>query len=425
MTRTLQHCHVPVSHLWEGVLHDHAMLFKAHDVRTALWLLLATGQAAFGQTLAQAVDAAWARSPQAVALTARQAEVQARAVLTREWTPGPAAVSISQLNDRLNRDQGRQEWEVEVSTPLWLPGQKAARQKEAADLASDVQARGAALRLQLAGDVREAWWALALAREVAALARQRLEASSALAQLVQRRYKVGELARLDANLAQAEQLSAQGEVLEADSSVRQAQQVFESLVGAPPPAQLAPEAPRAMATDEAPPQLQALQSAVSLAQSRLALADATRREAPQLALRWNNQRGDATTPYSQGIGVKLTVPFSSGTLVRQEGAAARAELAQAEADLALALARMRLEVSKAQGEFDMAQRQLAMAEERRALTADNLRLAQRSFELGESDLSALMRARAAAHESQAWFKRQEVARAAALSRIYQSHGVLP
>jgi cobalt-zinc-cadmium efflux system outer membrane protein len=131
------------------------------------------------------------------------------------------------------------------------------------------------------------------------------------------------------------------------------------------------------------------------------------------------------TPYDQAVGVKLTIPLSSGARVRQDGAAARAELAQAEAELTLAQIRTQQEVLKAQSELDVAQRQLAMAQERQALTTDNLNLAQRSFELGESDLPTLMRARAASHEALAWFKRQKTAHSLAQSRLLQAQGVLP
>ena len=66
-----------------------------------------------------------------------------------------------------------------------------------------------------------------------------------------------------------------------------------------------------------------------------------------------------------------------------------------------------------------------MARERLALTADSLALAEKSFRLGESDLVALLRARAAAQEAEASLQREEIALAASQSRLNQSLGVLP
>ncbi|MDE2400982.1 MAG: TolC family protein, partial [Burkholderiales bacterium] len=389
------------------------MLSKRRHAQAA-WMVglmmgLISGRGVVAQTLTQALDAAWARSPQAVALSARQAEAQAGLDLARGLTPGPASVSLNHLNDRLNQNTGRREWEVELATPLWLPGQRSARESLAEKAAIELDARNASLKLQLAAEVREAWWRVAAARDAAALAHQRLDTAQALEGNVLRRYKTGDLARVDANLVKTERLAAQAEVLDADSGLQQATQAYRMLTGVDAPAALPAEPAQAQNVEASHPQLRALQAITEVAQGRLALVDASQRDAPELAVRWTNQRSDGMAPYGQAVGVKLTIPISSGARVRQDGAAARAELAQAEAELVLAQTRTQQEVLRAQSELDVAQRQLAMAQERQGLTTDNLNLAQRSFELGESDLPTLMRARAAAHEAQAWFKRQETA----------------
>ena len=64
-----------------------------------LWFVLP----AHGQTLAEALEQAWVRHPQAAAMAARQDEAQARAEVAGSITPGPAALSLSSLNDKLNR----------------------------------------------------------------------------------------------------------------------------------------------------------------------------------------------------------------------------------------------------------------------------------------------------------------------------------
>lgn len=405
------------------------MLSKRRHAQAALMvgllMGLTSGRGVGAQTLTQALDAAWARAPQAVALSARQAEAQAGLDLARGLTPGPASVSLNHLNDRLNQNTGRREWEVELATPLWLPGQRSARESLAEKASIELDARSASLKLQLAAKVREAWWRVAAARDAAALAHQRLDTAQALEGSVLRRFKTGDLARVDANLVKAERLAAQADVLDADSGLQQAMQAYRTLTGVDAPVVLPAEPAQTQNMETVHPQLRALQAITEVAQGRLALVDASQRDAPELALRWTNQRSDGMTPYDQALGVKLTIPLSSGARVRQDGAAARAELAQAEAELTLAQTRTQQEVLRAQSELDLAQQQLAMAQERQALTTDNLTLAQRSFELGESDLPTLMRARAASHEAQAWFKRQETAHSLAQSRLLQAQGVLP
>lgn len=388
--------------------------------------VLALAQLVQAQTLAQALEQAWARHPQASAFAAREDEAQARAEVAGGLTPGPAAVSLSSLNDRLNQNRGKQEWEAEMAVPLWLPGQWAAREAEAASMLDEVAARGRALRLQLAGELREAWWALAAARNARDLAGRRAATARALDDDVQRRYRAGDLARIDANLAQGERLAAEAEALEAQAALLAAEQAWRGLVGAPAPAQLAEEAPtsaREPADDH--PQLAAAAAAARTARSKLRVAEETRRDAPEFAVRVVRERGDHAEPYANTVGVKLTIPFSSGPRVRQESAAARAEASQADAELALARQRLQLGAEKARLDAAAAGRQLAMARERRALAADSLQLADKSFALGEADLATLLRLRAGAYEAEAFFNRNAVAHAAAESRLKQVLGVLP
>lgn len=378
------------------------------------------------QSLADALEQAWSRYPLAAAGAAREAEAQARAEAAAGMTPGPASVSLSNLNDRVGRNLGKQEWEIEMAVPLWLPGQKAARQAEASSAQSEVAARRRALRWQIAGEVRDAWWAVAAARNTHALAQHRIVTARELESDVLRRFKVGELARIDANLVQAESLAAAADLADAEAVLLQAEHNYRSLTGTPAPAVLAAEDTVAAGEPrEGHPQLAAVAAAAQLARAKLKAAAENRREAPELAVRMARDRSDFSEPYSNAVGVKLTIPFSFGPRVRQENSAARAELEQADAELALAKLKLELDTERARRDMETAERQLAMARQRRELTADNLRLAKKSFTLGESDLPTLLRARTAAFEADALLNRQQVALAASQSRANQILGVLP
>lgn len=378
------------------------------------------------QSLSIAMDQAWARHPLAAVGVARADEALARMDNANSLTPAPASVSLANVNDRLNANQGKQEWELEVSTPLWLPGQRAARQAEAAAAENDMAARQQASRLQLAAELRESWWALASARNAHATALARLQTASALELDVQRRYKVGELARVDANLAQNETLSAQAELAEAQSTLMQAEQNLQALTGVAAPGTLAGEGvPKPGPQPEAHPSLRAANAAAQFALSRLQLAERSAREAPTLAVRLLRSRSDLNDSYADALGIKLTVPLSSGARVRQDAAGARAEWVQADAELVQARYRIQLAMDSAQRDLSSAQRQLALAQTRVQLTADSLALTEKSFALGESDLSTLLRARAAALDATALHNRYQVGVAAAQSRVCQSMGFLP
>lgn len=382
--------------------------------------------------LAAAVEQAWRLNPQAAGLDAREAEARAAQDVAAGLTPEPGSVSIGNLNDRFNRNQGKQEYEVELAVPLWLPGQKTAREAEATSRLDETVARRAALRLEVGGELREAWWALAAARSAKLLASRRLETARALETDVMRRYKVGELSRIDANLAQTETHAANAELVEAEATLLQAEQAVQALTGSPAPKSLDEESPTTRRLiDEtgdsaaSHPLLAVTAAAARSARARVKVADESRRSAPELSFRVVRERGDFAESYSNSVGVKLKIPFSSGSQVRQETSAAQAEANQADTDLLRIQTRVRLDAERAQRNLQSAERQFAMAQERRQLSAENLRLAEKAFSLGESDLATLLRIRAAAFDADAFFDRQRVARAAAISRLNQAMGVLP
>lgn len=144
-----------------------------------------------------AFDAAWQRSPQARAIEARRHEAVAGQEAAKSWAAGSPIVGLAQHSDRWNANNGRRETEVSISTPVWLPGQKAARQILAQATTEDVEAQIAVTQLALAGEVRERIWGVAASREALVDAQDHLKHIEAFVDEVMRRVKAGDLARTD------------------------------------------------------------------------------------------------------------------------------------------------------------------------------------------------------------------------------------
>lgn len=378
-------------------------------------------------TLAQAFELAWQRTPAAQALTGRQGQSRAEADLAAAWTPAAPKVTLGALSDRFNNNSaGWQEWEAELAVPLWLPGQRDAQQALAQAQQSLVGSQAAAQRLELAGTVRDAWWRLATAANAGVLAQGRLDWAKALQADVDRRWRAGEMARTDANIARTEVQAAEAEAIETIRGERQAQFAWRTLTGVPPPAALDEEAPAAASAEPgANPRLLALDAAIQRVRARARLQDKSAREAPELTLRVLREHGSAAEPYANAIGVKLSIPFSSGPRLASEGAGIAAELVEAEAQAQQLREQLRFEVDAARADVQAAERRLALAGTRAELAAETLQLLQRAFTLGEADLATLLRARAAAFDAQSERERQRIARGAAISQLNQALGVLP
>lgn len=389
----------------------------------ALMLITWSAQA---QSLGKALDQAWARHPLIASSEFGRSAAQARSDVASALTPGPASLVLSAIDDQLGAKRGKQEWELEIETPLWLPGQRRAAHAEALANQSDFDAKQQVLRLQIAGEVREAWWAVAEARINYAQLVARNQTAQALAAEVERRVRAGEFARLDLNLANIEQISTQSELGDAKSKLLRAEQNFQLLTGEAPPQSMPSEAlPDAQFSAVAHPQAQAAVAAKSLLKAKMALAQKSQREAPTLAIRMVRERSDLADSYANAFGVKLTIPFSMGARVRQDLDGNHALLVQVEVEYEQIVRRITLATEAGERLLKTSQLQLELASRRATLTQDNLTLLEKSFALGESDLPALLKARTAYFDAQAQLQRQQIEVHAAVSRFNQSLGVFP
>lgn len=382
-------------------------------------------------TLASALDLAWARHPQVASMSAREDEARATVDRANALSPKPASIGLGNLNDKLNSNQGKNEFELELGVPLWLPGQRAARQSEAESQVALVAAQQAALKHQLASEVRSAWWAVAAARAMRQLAELRLGTAKALEATVQQRFRAGDLSRIDRNLAQSERLDAESGLIETGNALLAADQTFQALTGVVTPQSLASEklsdetSGKPPQQDNLHPELAVAIAASQTARARLRSARHDTRATPELSLRVERNRDNSQEPYDNSVGVRLKFPLASDAQFRQGNAQAQAEASEADAGMAQVRARLDLAATRARLELNGAQTQLALAQTRLELSEDNLRLSEKAFALGETDLTALLRARAAAFDARNQHERQRLARAAAVSNLNQALGVLP
>jgi cobalt-zinc-cadmium efflux system outer membrane protein len=303
--------------------------------------------------LARALEQAWRLHPQAAGLDAREAEARAAQDVAAGLTPEPGVGQHWQPQRPLNRNLGKQEWEVELAVPLWLPGQKAAREAEAASRIEEAAAKRAALRWELAGVLREAWWALAAARNVNALA--------TVASRLRRRWKpMCGAATRSANCPALTPIWRKPRCSPRVPSrpkprrtLLQAEQALRTLTGTVAPPDMGEEAPTtrvrsggASGVPEAHPSLIAAAAAARSARARVTVADESRRAAPELALRVVRERDDFAEPYANTIGIRLKIPFSSGPQVRRETSAAKADADQADAEMVRTQTRIQLEAER-------------------------------------------------------------------------------
>lgn len=392
---------------------------------TLLILGLLLTQPGYAASLRTALDQAWEKSPQAQTLEAKRAETDAQAVAANSLLSGAPAVILGHRGDQLNSNAGQREWEAGIALPIWLPGQRDARQRQAQAGKDGLEANIRALRLRLAGELREAIWQVRQAEAQTRLDEERALTAKKLAEDVARRVRAGELAKTDLNLAQNEWRTAQAAVLQNRNRLLQAQQSYATLTGTTALPDDIPEIAQTKPLPDDHPLLEEARQAIAAAQAQASVASNSRRNNPEVELSTRRDRGNLNDSYAGTVAISLRLPLSTDARNLPLISAAQTALTRAQSEYTRTRLTLEYHGQRAEQALQAADQLQDLARQQRAAARENLDLIQKSFNLGESDLFTLLRTRSAAFEAEQAYNQQEIAQALARARLNQAQGVLP
>lgn len=379
-------------------------------------------------SLAEAFAQAWAQQPEQAGQAARRDASQAQRSAAERWTPEPPALEAALKSDRLSGNEGAREIEAGLAVPLWLPGERRLTQAQAQAQGLALESALRAAQWRLAGQLREAWWALQLALLEQQAASAREDSAGRLARDVARRVASGDLAPADRNQADGALAQAQADSAEAGLAVVQARQALAALGVQPATDAAAAEplpAPDATAPDATHPALAELEDRARLAARAQDLAAAQKRANPELALLVTRERGAYGESNAHALTFGLRLPLGSASGHRAKVATASAERIEAEQQRVLQAQRLAAEAAVARARLATAET-VAQAAARRTLLAQQTRgFFETSFRLGETDLPNRLRVELEAYEAERQSARARVAVHQAISALRQALGLLP
>ena len=415
--------------------------FKPQRLRAglALPLILATlASSASAQTtsqppsLSQALDAAWQMSSSSRAENNRRSELAAKEKAASSWISGDPVAGIAHRTDRLNRNEGFREYGAELELPLWNPGVRTAVQADVAAQRLGFDGQWLLAKLKLAGELRALSANAATAQVELDLNKRKLLDATALAQDLNRRVKVGENARVDGLQAEVLVQQAQTAMAQANSQLTRLQHQWRSLTGlaavSPPDETLASSAGNE--ADAAPvspdhPALRYAQAQVGIAQAKLALADADKRDPMAIGVGVARERANFAGANETKLRIALRIPLGGDNRNAPRRAAARAELDTAEAEADAALRQLPAEVAAASADLRGARAAQVAARERVRLSTEVQTLITKSWRLGESDLPVRLRADNEQFEANLSLARATIDVQRAIANLNQAHGYLP
>lgn len=373
-----------------------------------------------GGSLARHLDQAMALDATARALAAQRDAVAARSATVRSPIAGSPAVSGAWRNDTRGSREALQ-FDLEVGAPIWLPGQRRALGGTVSAAVAEVEGQLVQRELELAGQLREAWWVAALAAREARLARDRLATARDIARDVSRRAQLGDIPPSDGLLAENETLAAELQLSEAEANLAAARASYAVLTGgATPDLAVEPPAPR----NPQHPVLAAAEAGLAAAEAEARLVAATQRDNPELGVFGQSQTGNVT---EQGVsfGVRLRLPLATEARNAPRRAAAQSQVTRATALLVQQRRIVQAGVLAGEAALRAAEEAFRLARQRLSVADQQLDVARRAFRQGETGIFDLYRVRQLQLEAAGAEARAAVQAGRARSRLNQALGVVP
>jgi outer membrane protein TolC len=395
---------------------------------SVLLFTLATGPVS-AATLAEAVDAALALAAEQPRVAALRNEGSAIRLQAASLTAEHPAARLKALSDGLTGDDGAYELEAMLDLPLWLPGQRASRLAVAQSIGLRADGLERLLRWEMAGQVREQVWEVALADGRLRQSAAAVAEAKALERTVSKRAAAGELARMDLLLARQETMDRGIELQQAQLDRDQAVAALEQLTGSPAlPLPLREPAPAAGADPVLPedhPLLALAAGEVGQARAERERAAADGPGHPILSLGGKRARDARGLPADDALQLELSIPFGTRRHAAPEIASAEREYTDRLTELHGLRRQAERDLRQSLLARDGATDALSAAERGAEVAGEALAITRRAFELGEADLSTLLRAEGRAREARLnlELRRLDVGRADA--RLNQALGVVP
>ena len=376
-------------------------------------------------TVADAFQLALAQQPWTLAASERQREQQSREALADSWLADSPTIASGLKTG--NRD-GLREFEIEISAPISTASRRSLQVASARGESAVYTANLAQLALKLAGDVRDAYWAVQLAAGELTLADDEVKRAELVAIDSARRTAAGDSARVDTLQAELTVQTLRSTRVEVEQRLNAAKQVLRGLIGDAANRGLADAvetrgnaAPRTL-NDH--PSLRLAGQSEQLARAKLNEAATLTNGAPTMSFALTNERSSGSANASTArIGVSF--PFGGTQRATPRIAQAGAELAEAQASVPLLRRQLEAELASAQAAVISAERRIEVLAERGRLATEVATLYAKAYRLGELDLPTRLRAEGERANANLALNRARIEFKHAISRVNQSLGLLP
>lgn len=384
--------------------------------------------------LRTALTAAWENDPVRQELAINTQSADARAAAAKSWFAGGPVLTASYSDDRAaGTNLGYVTWQGGVSVPLWLPGQGSATEHLAQADSKAALARVEVERMAITVRVLEQGSAAILADRRVIAARMIVRSLEHIALLTTRSKEQGEATGIEEQAVNAQLAETRSELAQAEEDQTRSRVALFSLLGIQGvPDILAAQAPwlariptgNPKALEDLDPRIKAAHRAVMAAQEDMHLARSSFMPNPEVGIDAIDQ-GQYGSPWATQVGVNIRVPLPSDVTHTPLLSAAQNRLAAAMRAEVEARRAVHNELAQVMARVTAARVMLLQSQTGASQTMKRADAMEHSWQLGETPLIEVLRARTEAWRALLTLNQAEVAWHSAIIRICISTGTLP
>lgn len=376
-------------------------------------------------SLSKVVDLTLEKYPDVTWLKSLEEEASAIAQRGDSWTAGSSQALLSfqeATSGTLHYIDGV------VQAPLWNLGQRDAEQRLAQLSESSASSQATAVKLRVAGLVRNALWNIALADLSYEQAKIELAVTDQLLAKVQRRVELGDLSRADLLLAESESLQKRSVMTQAEAELMHARKRYSTVTQMVKiPSDFQEKLVALTEIQQNHPALGAINSLIERKQAELNTVKLVGSGQTNVAVGVNSDQftGDERSNRTASFNIGVTVPFGGSAHLAPRVAAVNVELNKLFAEREQLHRDLEQTHHEAEHNLEVNRAELSIATKLQQVAEEHLKMNQSSFSAGEINLMDLLRIQSRTQQAVLNAKQRAIMLQRDIALYNQAVGVLP
>ncbi len=339
-------------------------------------------------SLSDLVNQTLEKYPDYALVAAMQQESEALHARGRSWISGAPQLQTYYKDDFAGTGTGAYEFDGSIQVPVWNWGQRDAGLQLAEQAANNTNQQGQAIKLKVAGLVREVLWSLKLEGLRYDTAKKELALAERLLATVQRRVALGDLPKSDLLLAKNRALQKRAALIQQEAAVMHTRKRYYFLTQTDKVPEQVVEVKSTITTiNETHPALAAINSKIAKQKAKMEWIRAQGSGKTTIAIGGVTERGARTDSAINSMVFAVNIPFGGQAFLAPKIAIANRSYVAAKAEKAHLYRALLARLHEAEHTLGVELEQSTLAQQMQLNAQERLKMADLSFSSGEINLT--------------------------------------